>query len=134
MTLSGTVTNNTVEGDIRTGGLTIILTVADDVWVATGATFDAIRQDIIDGLDSDQAEINGWDARVKAEVAVTDVVRTSGTVVTITLPAFANYNITVDETIEATVPASALVGAVGDIASPVFNVGAVEPEVLGFIA
>ena len=133
VTLSGTVTNPTIEGDIRTGGLTIVLTVAEDIWIEPGAGFDAIRQDIIDGLDSDQAEINGWDARVKAGLAVTDVVRTSETVVTITLPTFANYNITVDETIEATVPASALLGAIGDVASPVFNVEAVEPGILGFI-
>jgi len=103
--LTGTVTNDS-EVDIRTGGSTIILTVSDDTWVAAGATFDAERQNIINGIDSAQAEATGWDAVVKAGLVVTDVVRTSNTVVTVTLPAFGTYDITAPETITATVPAT----------------------------
>lgn len=72
-----------------------------------GTFFDDVRQDIINGLTSAQSETHGWNAEVKAKIAVTDVVRTSNTVVTITLDAEAAYDITAQETITVTVPASA---------------------------
>lgn len=123
--LTGTVTTSITETDIVTGGKTIILTVTGDTWVASGAPFDGIRQNIINGIDSAQSEATGWDAVVKATQAVTGVVRTSDTVVTITLDAFATYNITATETITATVPASALTGGTGAIATPTFAITAV---------
>lgn len=51
ITVSGTVTEPTDEDDIVLGGKTIILTISGDTWVAAGAAFDAIRQDIINGLN-----------------------------------------------------------------------------------
>lgn len=84
--------------------------------------FDAIRQDIIDGLTSAQAEAHGWNIEVKAKIAVTDVVRTSNTVVTITLDAEAEYDINADEVITVTVPASAMVLGVPLVATPTFSV------------
>lgn len=122
--LTGTIASGATEADIVAGGETIILTLTNDTWVASGATFNAIRQDIIDGIDSAQSEANGWDAVVKAGLAVTDVARTSDTVVTITLPAFATYNVTATETITATVPGSALTGATPIVAAPTFTVAA----------
>ena len=122
--LTGTVTTAT-EADIVTGGKTIILTLTGDTWVAAGATFDAQRQNIINGIDSAQAEATGWDAVVKALQGVAGVVRTSATVVTITLDAQATYNITATETITATIPATALTGAVALVATPTFTVTAV---------
>ena len=107
--VSGTATASIDEDDIVSGGETIIITLTGDTWVAAGATFDAVRQDIINGLDSAQSEANGWDAEVKANLPVTAVVRTSDTVVTITLTAQASYDITASETVTVTVPASALV-------------------------
>ena len=124
--LSGTVTDDS-ETDIRAGGSTIILTLTGDTWVAAGAAFDAQRQNIIDGLDSAQAEAAGWDAVVKAGLAVTDVVRTSDTVVTVTLPAFAGYDITATETITATIPATAVAGGSAIVAAPTFDVTADTP-------
>ena len=91
--------------------------------VAAGPTFDGERQNIINGLDSAQAEANGWDAAVQTAIPVGNVVRTSSTVVTITLPAVAGYDITAQETITATVPASALSqSGVAMVAAPTFNV------------
>jgi hypothetical protein len=119
--LTGTITDDK-EAQIVAGGSTIILTVTDDTWVASGATFDAQRQNIINGIDSAQSEATGWDAVVKAGLAVTAVVRTSDTVVTITLPAFATYNITATETITATIPATALTLALETIATPTFQI------------
>ena len=122
--LTGTATASITEADIVTGGKTIILTLTGDTWVTAGATFDAQRQNIIDGIDSAQSEANGWDAVVKATQGVAGVVRTSNTVVTITLDAFATYDITATETITATIPASALTGGVALVASPTFTVTA----------
>jgi uncharacterized repeat protein (TIGR01451 family) len=120
--LTGTVTDDS-ETDIRTGGSTLILTLTGDTWVAAGGTFDAQRQNIINGLDSAGAEASGWNAIVKAGIPVANVVRTSATVVTITLPAFGGYDITATETITATVPNTALVGSGVDItAAPTFDV------------
>jgi hypothetical protein len=122
--LSGTVTSSITEADIVTGGKTIILTVTDDTWVATGATFDGQRQNIINGVDSAQSEATGWDAEVKAKEVVGAVVRTSDTVSTITLTAEAGYDITATETITATVPASALTGGNALVAAPTFTITA----------
>ena len=105
--LAGTIVGDN-EIDVRAGGATLTFTLADDSWIAAGAAFDAERQNIINGLVSAQSEANGWNNVVQAGLAVTDVVRTSNTVVTITLPAFVAYDITAVETITATLPASAL--------------------------
>lgn len=129
-TITGTVTASTVEADIVAGGKTIIITLVGDTWVATGATFDAERQNIINGLDSGQAEATGWDAVVKATLGVAAVVRTSDTVVTITLTAFATYDITAIETITTTVPDSAIEGTGALVATPTFTVDAVGGEVM----
>ena len=103
-----------------TGGQTIIITLVNDTWVADDGTFAAARQAIIDGLDSAQAEANGWNAEVKAKEVVGAVVRTSNTVVTITLSPAAAYAITLPETITVTVPAAALVGNGAVVAAPTF--------------
>ena len=123
--LTGTVTTAT-EVDIVTGGKTIILTIANTTWItAAGGLFDAQRQNIIDGLVSAQSETYGWNAEVKAKIAVTDVVRTSDTVVTITLGAESAYAITADETITATIPSTATtINAGAVVATPTFDVTA----------
>lgn len=123
--VTGTATASITEADVVTGGKTVILTLTGDTWVTTGATFDAQRQNIINGMDSAQAEATGWDAEVKAKIAVTDVVQTSSTVVTITLDAEAAYNITATETITVTVPSTATTLNAGAIvATPTFAITA----------
>jgi hypothetical protein len=112
------------ETDIVTGGQTIIITLYDDTWVTSGATFNAQRQNIIDGITSAQSEATGWNAEVRDNMAVTDVVRTSDTVVTVTLPASAGFSITARETIMVTVPATALTGGVALTSYPKFYVEA----------
>jgi hypothetical protein len=123
---TGTAVPTQTEADVVTGGKTIILTLTGDTWVAAGATFDAQRQAIIDGLDSAQSELTGWNAEVRDKEVVGAVVRTSDTIVTITLTASAAYDITSTETITATIPATALVtSASAVISSPTFTVTAV---------
>ena len=103
--------------------------IASDSWCSLGfvvrapaTAFEDARQDIIDGMDSAQSEANGWDAEVKGNQGVSGVVRTSSTVVTVTLDAQAAYNITANETITVTVPASALTGGSPIVGSPTFVV------------
>ena len=129
--ITGTATASITETDIVAGGKTIIITLTDGTWVTAGATFDAQRQAIINGIDSAQAEATGWDAVVKALQGVAGVVRTSNIVVTITLDAQATYNITAAETITVTVPSAALTGNGGAVvASPTFAIDFV-PEASG---
>jgi hypothetical protein len=80
------------------------------------------RAAIRDGIDSAQAEAAGWDAKVKPNIPLGNIVRTSGTVCTITLQAQADYDITAQETITVTVPASALTGGVAIVGTPTFTV------------
>ena len=65
---------------------------------------------------------NAWNAEVKAKAPVTDVVRTSSTVVTITLSAQAGYAISENETMTVTIPATAVTSAVAIVASPNFTI------------
>ena len=123
--LTGTITTAT-EADIVSGGRTIVLTLTNDTWVATGATFDAQRQNIIDGLTSAGTDPSGWNGQVRDAEVVTAVVRTSDTVVTVTLSAAAGYDISANETITATIPATALSGGSPVVASPTFTVTYVE--------
>ncbi len=120
--VTGTITPSATEADIVTGGKTIVLTLTGDTWVTAGATFDAQRQAIIDGLDAASSPAGGWNNEVRDNANVTDVVRTSNTVVTITLEAFGSYDISSTETITATVPGSALAGGNPLTVSPTFTV------------
>ena len=120
--LTGTVTASITEADIVTGGKTIILTLANDFWLPAGTLFDNQRDEIALGIDSAQSEGTGWDAVVKVGIDVGDVVRTSSTVVTITLDAEATYNITAQETITATIPSTATAYGNTIIATPTFTV------------
>lgn len=123
--ITGTATASITEEDIVAGGKTVIITLSNDTWVASGGTFDGQRQNIINGMDSAQAEGTGWDAVVKALQGVAGVARTSDTVVTVTLDAQATYNVTATETITVTVPATAVTGGLAIVGSPVFTVSAV---------
>lgn len=129
--LAGTVTAAIDEADIVTGGDTIILTLTGEEWLPTGAAFDGSRQDIIDGLESLGGEPAGWNAEVLPNIPVGNVVRTSATVVTITLPAVATYDITAAENVVITIPGSALAATSVDIpTAPLgFNIDAVGAPV-----
>jgi len=103
-TLSGTITASVSESDIVSGGKTLIITLFNASWVASGGTFDAQRQAIIDGIngdDSDQLE-NG--------LAVTDVIRTSATVATITCSAIPSFDVASTATYVVVIPGAAVVG------------------------
>lgn len=125
--LTGTVisTPAITEADVVAGGKTIIITLTGDTWVATVGQDNAITTALIAGIDSAQSEAAGWDAVVKAHMVYTDVVRTSSTVVTVTLGDEATYDITATETITVTIPASAVTLGAQIVATPTFTVTAV---------
>lgn len=110
------------EEQIVNGGQQIVITVSNDTWVTAGATFNAQRQNIIDGLTSAQSEATGWNAEVRDKEVVTAVVRTSDTVVTITLSAAAAFDITSGETVTVTIPASALSAAGSLVGAPSISI------------
>ena len=125
--ITGTATASITEADVVAGGKTIIITLTGDTWVAAGAAFDAERSNIIQGLDSAQGETLGWNLEVRDKEVVGAVIRTSDTVVTITLSASALYDITAQETITVTVPTTALTGGASIVGSPTFTVDVVIP-------
>jgi len=102
----------------------------DDSWCALTVAlrpvvttpFADARSAIRDGLDSAQSEAAGWDAKVKPNIPLANIVRTSDTVCTITLQAQSDYNITAQETITVTVPSTALTGGDALVATPTFTV------------
>ena len=125
--VTGTITPSATEAEIVSGAKEIVITLSGDTWVPAGASageFDTIRQNIIDGLNAGGGETNGWDPEVRAKQGVAGVVRTSTTVVTITLDAQAAYDIAGNETITVTVPAAALNGGSLIVATPTFDVTA----------
>ncbi len=123
--LTGTGASGMTEADVRAGGKTLIATLTGDTYVAAGGVFDATRQAIINGIQSAQSEATGWEAK-RSLIAVTAVVRTSGTVVTVTLPAIASYDITASEFLTMTIPAAALVGGVARTVTPTFQIAVVD--------
>ena len=123
--VTGTIGAGVDESDIVTGGKTIILTLTNDTWAATLGADNGITDALIAGLSSDKAGVTGWDAVVQANMVFGDVTRTSATVCTIVLAAEATYDITSNETITITLPASALVlGAVAVVADSTFTISA----------
>jgi len=121
--LSGTFLPTSTEAEIVSGGKTIIITLTNDTWGPTVGDDNAITTAIINGIDSNCSEIYGWDAVVKAGLDYTDVSRDSSTQVTVTLNAEATYDISANETITVTIPASALVTSSQElVAAPVGGV------------
>ena len=123
--VTGTIVAGGVhEGEIIAGGETIILTLTGDEWVATAGDDNAITTAIIAGITSDGAEAAGWNAVVKANMVHGDITRTSATVLTIVLAAEATYQITADETVTVTIPATALAAGSAVVASPTIPITA----------
>jgi hypothetical protein len=84
--------------------------------------FNDARQVLINNIDSAQSESGGWDAKVRNNIAVGNVARTNNTVVTITLPAVASYDITANEVITVTVPSNILSSGSSITGTPTFTI------------
>lgn len=79
------------------------------------------RQALINGMVSDQDDANGWNVR-RADFPITDIVRTSDTVATMTLTASPTFTIPVPETVTVTLPAAILAVSSAITASPSFTI------------
>jgi hypothetical protein len=141
LTIGGTITTNRSPAGsfesqvVGSPELTITLTLAGTTWITVGGSpnFNDKRQAIIDGLDSAQIEKLGWNNEIRDKLNVANVVRTSDTVVTITLDAtdVASYKIVADETIIFTLPIEAIVAVSPEpTVSPTIAITAECDEVL----
>src|SRR3990167_483696 len=131
--VTGTViTSLTDENSIRNGGHTIIITLTGDTWVATVGADNAITTALIAGITADGDERFGWNLVVRANMVFGDVVRTSATVVTVTLGTEPTFSISEGETITITIPATALTAAVVIIAEPAFDIIPVSAEEIAY--
>jgi hypothetical protein len=84
--------------------------------------FDDARAALRSGVDSAQSEATGFDALRDTILPLGNIVRTSDTVVTMTFAAAATYNITAQEVVTDTIPASALQAGPAIVASPTFTI------------
>jgi len=96
----------------HSAGKTLIVNLAGTKFVASGGTFDAQRQNIINGLVGNLGTATDWNTAVKGNMAVTEVVRTDDDTITITFGAHTGYAPSAaTETITVTIPASAHSGS-----------------------
>jgi hypothetical protein len=105
-TLGGNIATAS-ETDIRSGGRTILLTLTDNTWTADSVSNTAKLIALIDGFTT-ATDTTAWNA-VKAALKTSGgVVRTSDTLLTITLPAVAGYDIAADQTVNLNIPTTLL--------------------------
>ena len=125
------VAQKTLTSTGATGGLSVTTVATDpyigiilELGVATSSPFAVAKADLVAGLDSAQSEAGGWDAKVKPALlaAPSSIVRTSATVATVTLPAVGDHDITAQETITDTIPATILTGGSAIVATPTFMI------------
>ena len=102
-TLSGTIFTNNLESDVRSGGLTIEITLTSVIWSGNVGTDHSSTTDLINAFTGDQ----NWKFVTDA-LDYTHVERVNGSLVVINLPAVPDYFLSADETIKLTVPASCL--------------------------
>lgn len=108
ITLSGTaIAGGVLESEIVTGGETVIITLSGAIWNSIIGDDNSVTDALIAAITGNLADAAGWNAEVS--IVHGNVVRTSDTVVTITLPASASYSITSgDETVTVDVPSVCL--------------------------
>ena len=112
------------EAEVVSGGQVTTITLVNNNWVIPGSLFNSRRQIILDGFNSAQSEITGWNKEVRDKEVVGSVVRTSNTVVTITWTAAPAYNVSLNEVITVTVPDEAVTGTLAIVATPTMGVTA----------
>jgi len=123
--ITGTMIASVVEGDIVTGGKTIIITLTGDTFVAAGTGAigsTADTQALIDGFDAASSPANGWNNEVRDKALTSEVVRTSDTVATWTVSAQSGYDVSAQETITGTIPAAVLTLAAEVVSIPTFTI------------
>ena len=98
----------------------LAIDVYNDEWtptlgMATGAD---LTRELLASLTSAQDEPHGWNAVVGAGLEYSDLYREDAATLTITVPQFADYEITAPETLTARLPAGVLLSQQPIVASP----------------
>lgn len=138
--VSGSVSDGTTEAEIIAGGQTLVLTLGGDTYLA-GWNFDQQRAALRDGITSAQSEAAGWNATVRPNIPLTNIVRTGNAVVTVTLQAqtLPRYGIVDQETVTPTVPGAiitsgvAVVSDIGFVVTPSHKVGPFPTHLPGVV-
>jgi hypothetical protein len=135
--LSGTAVSSATEAAIAAGGKTIVITLSNDIWAPDIATNSTKRNNLLGGLIATGADSDNWNNTTNGfihtlESDPTVVVRTSDTVVTITLPAASGFAISGNITVNLNIQTSILTTASGSItASPAFTISAITAVLKG---
>lgn len=128
--LTGTAAAGLTEAQVVAGSETIVLTLTGDTWIAAGTGpigTTAETQAMLDGLTAALSPTNGWNNAVT--LSPSDLVRTSDTVATLTLPATAGYGIDSDETLTWVIPNAVLTTSGSDVtATPTITITAQAEE------
>lgn len=123
--MSGSLVGNLglVETDIVAGGQSFTIELTGTTWVADVVSDGTKKAALVAGITGNSQDAHGWNV----EVTITDVVRTSDTVVTMTLPASAGYDITTPE--EVSVQIAAALNAANEVinATPNITIDIVTP-------
>lgn len=99
--------HNGGSGDLRH---TLEIELYDDAWLpSVGEEGSAATNLLLGAITSRQDEPYGWNNIVRARLTAANLMRSTDTRVTITLPDAANYSIDVPDTIEITIPAKCVV-------------------------
>ena len=127
--LTGTaIANGVLEAAIVIGSETIIITLTGARWHANIGADNPITDALIAGITGDDGGSNGWGDEVA--ILFGTVVRTSDTVVTVTLPAAAAYNVVTDETITVDIPPLCLEKG-GDPSGVTFDISIITLVITG---
>lgn len=128
--ISGTVTTAATESDIVSGGKSLIITLQDDIWTSDIESQSNINT-LVDNIE-DSASSAAWDVvQTALKASPANIVRTSDTVLTITLPPAAAYVLGSDQTINVKIPPELLTSSSANLTAGSFTVKAISASLSG---
>ena len=120
--LTGTVISGGVlESEIVTGSETLIITLAGDTWQPALGSDNALTTAFLAAITGDDAGSNGFDDEIT--LVHGNLVRTSDTIMTLTIPAGASYAVAADETVTVAPPVGSVTRGIAP-ASQTFDITA----------
>lgn len=109
-----------LENQVTQGFREVYVTLSGATWV----DFDAQRQNVINGLSSAQTEDFGWNNEVRDKIETPALTKITDEIARLLLPASSAYQITSNETITWTIPATANSSGSALTATPTISVSA----------
>lgn len=123
--LTGAVLTAT-ESDIVTGGKDLVITLQNDLWAQDIATNSTKRNTLMAGITA-ETKPAAW----QAVLASSTFVRSSDSMLTITLPAAPNYAIDSEEKIKVVIPSGCTANSTGSFTAGSFTLKAVTLDLSG---